>query len=153
TPVRASNKSFKPFTDVIDSRCAMRRGGKMVKFRPVSLMVFLAAVMGGCSQSSQPPAAAPAATPASTSPSGAAPPPAAPPAAAPAKSLKTGDTNTSGVVADVTECNRKDGVLSVKVLFRNTGSEKKSLDLLDSRDYEKYYLTAASKKYFILKDS
>jgi len=56
-------------------------------------------------------------------------------------------------MADVTECTRKDGVLSVKVRFRNTASEKKNLTLIDARNYEKYYLTAASKKYFILKDS
>jgi hypothetical protein len=67
--------------------------------------------------------------------------------------LKTGDTNIAGVAADVTECARKDGVLSVRVRFRNTSAEKKNLNLIDSRNYEKYYLTAASKKYFILKDS
>jgi hypothetical protein len=81
----------------------------------------------------------------------AAPPPAAAPVASAA--LKTEDTNIAGVVADVTECARKDGVLSVRVRFRNTSAEKKNLNLIDNRNYEKYYLTAASKKYFILKDS
>ena len=66
---------------------------------------------------------------------------------------KTEDTNIAGVVADVTECARKDGVLSVRVRFRNTSTEKKNLNLIENRNYEKYYVTAASKKYFILKDS
>ncbi|HTX38726.1 MAG TPA: hypothetical protein VME43_27055 [Bryobacteraceae bacterium] len=75
----------------------------------------------------------------------------APPAAAAV--IKTGDTNTTGVAAEVTECSRKDGVLSVKVRFHNTSAAQKRLDLIGSRNYEKYYVTAANKKYFILKDS
>ena len=111
---------------------------------------FAANSVTTCSKESPPPAAqAPVQAPAA-----AAPAPAAPAAApAPAGALKTEDTNIAGVVADVTECQRKDGVLSVKVLFRNTGTEKKSLDLIEARGYEKYYVTAANKKYFILKDS
>ena len=77
------------------------------------------------------------------------------PAPAPPASsvLKTEDTNISGVVAEVTECARKDGVLSVKVRFRSTLKEAKNLTLIENRNYEKYYVTAANKKYFILKDS
>jgi hypothetical protein len=124
---------------------------KMTSRRAVPFLILLISVLGGCSKESPAPSAqTPAAAP-STAPT----PTAAPPPAAPAASvaLKTEDTNTAGVVADVTQCARQDGVLSVKVRFRNTSAEKKNLNLIDARNYEKYYLTAASKKYFILKDS
>ena len=119
--------------------------------RATLVVILLCAAIAGCSKESSSSApqtpAQQAATPAPSTP---APVPAA---AAPSGALKTGDTNIAGVVADVTECSRKDGVLSVRVRFRNTASEKKSFDLITSRDYQKFYFTAASKKYFILKDS
>ena len=116
-----------------------------MSYRVLSFLIALIAALGGCSKESPPPAAqTPAQTPAT------APPTAAP---APSGALKTEDTNIAGVAADVTECARKDGVLSVRVRFRNTSGEKKNLNLIDNRDYEKFYLTASSKKYFILKDS
>jgi hypothetical protein len=128
----------------------------MARQRSLSSLMLLAAALCGCSKDTPPPVTQTAAQPAAASP--AAPTPTAPPAAQPpapptTPALKTGDTNISGVAAEVTQCERKDGVLSVKVRFRNTGSEKQQFDLIDSRNYEKYYLTAASKKYFILKDS
>lgn len=122
----------------------------MARHLTALLSILSIAVLGGCSKSNSP-------APASSPPQATAPPPAATPvpapAAAPSGVLKTGDTNISGVIAEVTECTRKDGVLSVKVRFRNTASAQKKLDLIDGRDYEKYYVTAANKKYFILKDS
>ena len=124
----------------------------MTSRRAVPFLILLISVLGGCSKESPAPSTqTPAAAPPTAPPPVAAPPPAAAPAASAA--LKTEDTNIAGVVADVTECARKDGVLSVRVRFRNTSAEKKNLRLLDNREYEKYYLTAASKKYFILKDS
>ena len=113
----------------------------MSHHRSVFLLAVLIAALSGCSKespltSSQTPAQAP---PVSTP---AAPPPAAAPAATGV--LKTEDTNIAGVVADVTECARKDGVLSVRVRFRNTSGEKQKLTLIDNRDYEKYYVTARS---------
>ncbi len=125
---------------------------KMTSRRAVPFLILLISVLGGCSKESPAPSAqTPAAAPPTAPPPVAAPPPAAAPVASAA--LKTEDTNIAGVVADVTECARKDGVLSVRVRFRNTSAEKKNLNLIDNRNYEKYYLTAASKKYFILKDS
>ena len=125
--------------------------------RATFLVILLTAALGGCSKESSsaaPQAPAQTATPAASTP---APAPSAAPApvaaAAPSGALKTGDTNIAGVVADVTECSRKDGVLSVRVRFRSTVSEKKAFDLIDGRDYQKFYFTAANKKYFILKDS
>jgi hypothetical protein len=103
------------------------------------------------SQAPAPAPNAPAQTGAATlTPSAAAPPPALPAGPTP---LVTGDTNTTGIVAEVTECNRKEGVLSVKVRLRNTGSAGKHVDIFQSRNYESYYLSAANKKYFMLKDS
>jgi hypothetical protein len=124
---------------------------KMNRFRYVFLLVLLTAVLGGCSKD-QSQASAP--TPAQAPPS-AIPATAPAPATIPVASgvLKTEETNVSGVVAEVTECVRKDGVLSVKVRFRNTSGARTNLRLIDSRNYEKYYVTAASKKYFILKDT
>ncbi len=106
-----------------------------------------------------PPSAAPATVPAAQalSPAPAAPSPGAAPAptASPTAtaSLMTGDTNIANVTASVTECNRKDGVLSIKVRLLNTGSAGKHVGIISARNYESYYVSAASKKYFILKDS
>jgi hypothetical protein len=55
--------------------------------------------------------------------------------------------------AEVTQCDRKDGVLSIKVRLRNTTSARKHVDIISGRNYENYYLSASSKKYFILKDT
>ena len=63
------------------------------------------------------------------------------------------DTNVAGIVADVTECKRKEGVLTLKIRFRNTGAQEVRLGVIQSRNYDAYYLTAGSKKYFILRDS
>jgi hypothetical protein len=76
--------------------------------------------------------------------------PTAPAAAAP---LQTQDTNVSGVVAELTECKRKEGVLTVKIRFRNTSGAEARVDLISGRNYDQYYVTAQSKKYFILRDS
>lgn len=78
---------------------------------------------------------------------------AAQPAPAPAP-LAVQDTNHPGVVAELIECKRKDGVLTVKVRFRNGGAEEASFYLIgSSADYDKQYVTAGSKKYFVLRDS
>ena len=126
----------------------------MSRNQVLSFLILLTAALGGCSKESPRPAAQPSAQvpapAAATPPTAAAPAPAAAPAVT---VLKTGDTNVAGFVAEVTDCSRKDGVLSVKIRFRNTAAEKKALHLINARDYDKFYLTAASKKYFILKDS
>jgi hypothetical protein len=67
--------------------------------------------------------------------------------------LAVQDTNQPGVVAELVECKRKDGVLTVKVRFRNGGAEDASFYLVSSSDYDKQYVTAGSKKYFVLRDS
>lgn len=120
-------------------------------------IVFVALAMAcskGTTTAPAPQAAAPA-QPQAAAPAPAAPPAAPAPAAAPsgAPSLKSGDTNIANVTADVTECSRKDGVLSIKVRLRNSASAVKRVDIIWNRNYESYYVSAASKKYFILKDS
>lgn len=67
--------------------------------------------------------------------------------------IQTQDTNVAGVVAELVECKAKEGVLSIKVRLRNTGNEKTKVQIINGRDFEKYYVTAGSKKYFVLRDS
>ena len=68
--------------------------------------------------------------------------------------IQTQETEFQGVVAELTECKRKEGVLTVKVTFRNTGSEASMVNIeTDHGKYEKIYVTADSKKYFVLKDT
>lgn len=69
------------------------------------------------------------------------------------KAIQSQETNARGVVAELTECKRKDGVLTVKVRFRNTSTEKVTFFIIEGRNYDKYYVTADKKKYFILTDS
>lgn len=82
--------------------------------------------------------------------------PAAPSAAAPAPAtvLQVQEVNAPGLQAELTEVSRKDGVLTVKIRFRNTGTEflHHNLETHHGR-YELFYVTAGSQKYFVLKDS
>jgi hypothetical protein len=78
---------------------------------------------------------------------------AAAPGSAQTPALASGDTNVSGVVAEVTECKRKEGVLSIKVRFRNTSEAEADFNIIDGRNYDMLYVTAADKKYFVLRDT
>ena len=70
-----------------------------------------------------------------------------------AEPLQVQETNTEGVVAEFMECKRKEGVLSVKIRFRNTGAAPASISLLVyGRGYDRIYFTAEGTKYYILKD-
>lgn len=73
------------------------------------------------------------------------------------KVIQSQESNEAGIVAELTECKRKDGVLRLKVRFRNTSAQKARLDTYGSstKKYEmdKFYVTAGNKKYFVLKDS
>jgi hypothetical protein len=123
-----------------------------------------------CSKKEQTASPTPAqsAAPAQPAPAAASPPaPSAPPAStqtsAPAAAPQTAasspaaiqsqDANQPGIVADVIQAKRAEGVLSVRVRFRNTSGKGTRLEIIISRDYEKFYVTAAIKKYFILKDA
>lgn len=81
---------------------------------------------------------------------------AAMPAAEQASVIQTQETNQEGLVAELTECRRSEGVLTIKVRFRNTSTKPSHLRFTNWNapgDNEKFYVTADKKKYFMLKDS
>jgi hypothetical protein len=68
--------------------------------------------------------------------------------------IQTQETELSGVIAELMEVKRKDGVLTVKLNFRNTGNEQTRVYIdTEHGKYEHIYVTADSKKYFVLKDT
>jgi hypothetical protein len=67
--------------------------------------------------------------------------------------IQSQDTNFGGIVGEITQVKRKDGVLTIKLRLRNTSSEAANLKLINSSDYDSYYVTAADKKYFVLRDT
>ena len=76
------------------------------------------------------------------------------PALAQTEAIQSQDTNIGGFVADITECKRKNGVLTLKVRLRNTSDKKANIQPTDGYPaYDQYYLTAGDKKYFVLRDS
>lgn len=68
--------------------------------------------------------------------------------------IQSQETNMTGIVAELIECKRKEGVLTVKVRFRNT-SNNKAYIAIDTHhgSYEGFYISAEDKKYFVLRDS
>jgi hypothetical protein len=82
------------------------------------------------------------------------PPPDAASFAAPASdAIQSQDMNTAGVVGEVVQCKRAEGVLSIRVRFRNNSNKEAKVYIVDNSEFEKIYVTAANKKYFILKDA
>src|SRR5262249_37430468 len=77
------------------------------------------------------------------------------PAASRAQSdvIQSQDTNFGGVVGEITQCKRKDGVLTIKLRLRNTSGKEAKLELIDGRNFDSYYVTAKDKKYFVLRDT
>lgn len=75
------------------------------------------------------------------------------PATAQTAPVQTQEANAAGVVAELMECKREDGVLTVRVRFRNTGDKAAELHLIENRNYDAYYVTAGTKKYFVLRDT
>jgi hypothetical protein len=73
--------------------------------------------------------------------------------AAPTEPIQTQDANVSGIVAEIMECKRKDGVLTIKMRLRNISDKDIRVDVIRGRNYDQYYVTAASKKYFVLTDT
>jgi hypothetical protein len=59
----------------------------------------------------------------------------------------------AGVVAEIVQSKRDSGVLSIRMRLRNTGDAKVEVKILSGSNYDRYYVTAGSKKYFVLRDS
>jgi len=74
---------------------------------------------------------------------------------APAVLSEAQDVNgVAGVVAEIVQSKRDNGVLSIRMRLRNTGNAAVEVKLLASGDwYDRYYVTAGNKKYFVLRDT
>jgi hypothetical protein len=68
------------------------------------------------------------------------------------KPLATRELDVEGVVAEVIESDRQDGVLTVRVRFRNTGQKPVKLSLVDAQGYVTTYITWGETKSALLKD-
>lgn len=70
------------------------------------------------------------------------------------KPLQVQETNAEGISAEVTEVTRKEGVLTVKLRFRNTGAKPVRMNILSNHgDPDKFYTVAGSSKMMPLRDS
>jgi hypothetical protein len=69
------------------------------------------------------------------------------------KPLASAQLDAPGIVAEVIESTRRDGVLTVRVRFRNTGDKPVSLNLASAGHYDDNYVTAAETKYPVVRDS
>jgi hypothetical protein len=63
------------------------------------------------------------------------------------------ETSIDGVTAEIIEVSRKEGVLTVKVRYRNTGDTVTNMRLYRDWGLGDYYVTAGSTKLMALKDS
>ena len=68
------------------------------------------------------------------------------------KPLATRELDVEGVVADVIESDRQDGMLTVRVRFRNTGAKPAKLSLVDAQGYVTTYVVSGNTKYALIKD-
>jgi hypothetical protein len=68
------------------------------------------------------------------------------------KPLATRELDLEGIVADVIESDRQDGVLSVRVRFRNNGEKPAKLQLVDAQGYVHTYVVSGTTKYPLLRD-
>ena len=71
------------------------------------------------------------------------------------KPLVTRELDVEGVVAEVIESVRKDGVLTVRVRFRNTGTTPAKISLAGGgmSYHTQNYISAADTKYEIMRDT
>ena len=63
------------------------------------------------------------------------------------------ETSIDGVTAEIVEAVRKEGVLTMKVRYRNAAATPVKLKLYRNWDDTDYYVTAGSTKLMVLKDS
>jgi len=70
------------------------------------------------------------------------------------KPLQTQETSVQGVNAELESAVVHEGVLTVKLRFRNTGAKKVEVDVIDHpSDIDKYYVVAGKTKLLPLRDS
>jgi hypothetical protein len=70
------------------------------------------------------------------------------------KPLQLQETNFEAITAEVTEVTRKEGVLTVKTRFRNTGAKPSRIHLVGNwGDVDKFYVVSGSSKMLPLRDS
>jgi hypothetical protein len=70
------------------------------------------------------------------------------------KPLQVQETNFEGITAEVTEVTRKEGVLTVKLRFRNTAAKPTRIHILGNwGDADKFYAVAGATKMLPLRDS
>ena len=70
----------------------------------------------------------------------------------PDKPLASRELDVDGVTAEVIESARKDGVLTVRVRFRNNGEKPAKLSLVDAQGYVHTYIAAGDTKYPLIRD-
>lgn len=68
------------------------------------------------------------------------------------KALATRELDVEGVAAEVIESDRKDGVLTVRVRFRNNGEKPAKVSLVDAQGYVHTYVASGDTKYPLLRD-
>jgi hypothetical protein len=73
-------------------------------------------------------------------------------AAKPAGQPRARETSVAGVVAELVESKRKDGVLTVQVRFRNTSAKAVTFYPVTRGNHDSHYVTAEDRKYFVLRD-
>lgn len=78
---------------------------------------------------------------------------ASPYAAAQAPQPQASETSIDGVTAEIVEAVRKDGVLTMKVRYRNNGDAPAAMKVYRNWNDGDYYVSAGSTKLLVLKDS
>ena len=68
------------------------------------------------------------------------------------KPIASRELDVEGVMAEVIESARKDGVLTVRVRFRNNGEKPAKLSLVDAQGYVHTYIAAGDTKYPLIRD-
>jgi hypothetical protein len=69
------------------------------------------------------------------------------------KAPQAHETSIDGVTSEIVEAVRKEGVLTLKVRYRNTGASPAQLEIYHDWSESGYYLTSGSSKFLILRDS
>jgi hypothetical protein len=75
------------------------------------------------------------------------------PARAQVVAIQSQEINEAGFAADLIEAKRSDGVLTVKVRLKNTGTKAADVKIYDHNKIDAFYVQAEGKKYFVLRDT